>query len=351
MVSGRGSARHGMPLLCALSVCVCAPHWRMHATAPRFCRMRRSRAPHIQTIISERGRWKHQPELPLSFPGVPGKSLNDCTPWVPAPPFLTSPGAVLGLPRVSTFRAHATITTNARTLIARIASADLKKKNGGGTIAALTAARATAHAAEATADAARQAGLPTHRELEVFAKKKRAAVHTAHTCGYDIAAAAAGHTFYPAGFTEFAGWSASAKAILPAITHKGDALMADEEGDRFDAGAEGTWATRKHRSFLIHSVAAAAARALFRAVAIPRARTAASAALPRRLSPPTLTSPSSTARTSVAAATPPCATFCRPRKLRRLRPHMDHNRISYRKKNLILFLTVYMYIAHSVCCL
>ena len=40
--------------------------------------------------------------------------------------------------------AHATITTNARTLIARIASADLKKKNGGGTIAALTAARATA---------------------------------------------------------------------------------------------------------------------------------------------------------------------------------------------------------------
>ena len=43
--------------------------------------------------------------------------------------------------------------------------------------------------------------------------------------------------------------------------------MADEEGDRFDAGAEGTWATRKHRSFLIHSVAAAAARALFRAVA------------------------------------------------------------------------------------
>ena len=91
--------------------------------------------------------------------------------------------------------AHATITTNARTLIARIASADLNKKNGGGTITALTAARATADAAEAAADAARQAGLPTHRELEVFAKKKRAAVSTVHTCGYDIAAAAAGHTF------------------------------------------------------------------------------------------------------------------------------------------------------------
>ena len=59
----------------------------------------------------------------------------------------------------------------------------------------------------------------------------------------------------------------SAKAILRAITHKGDALKADEEGDRFDAGIEGTWATRKHRSFLIHAVAAAAARALFSALA------------------------------------------------------------------------------------
>ena len=63
------------------------------------------------------------------------------------------------------------------------------------------------------------------------------------------------------------GWATSAKAILRAITHKGDALKADEEGDRFDAGTEGTWATRKHRSFLIHSVAAAAARALFSALA------------------------------------------------------------------------------------
>ena len=87
------------------------------------------------------------------------------------------------------------------------------------------------------------------------------------SAGYGLAAAAAGHTFYPAGFTEFAGWSTSAKAILRAITHKGDALKADEEGDRFDAGIEGSWATRKHRSFLIHAVAAAAARALFSALA------------------------------------------------------------------------------------
>ena len=45
--------------------------------------------------------------------------------------------------------------------------------------------------------------------------------------------------------TEFAGWSKSAKQILPIITHKGDCLKADEEGERFDAGAEATWATRK----------------------------------------------------------------------------------------------------------
>ena len=53
---------------------------------------------------------------------------------------------------------------------------------------------------------------------------------------HDIAAAACGDTFLPAGFTEFAGWSKSAKQILPYITHKGDCLKADEEGERFDAG-------------------------------------------------------------------------------------------------------------------
>ena len=125
----------------------------------------------------------------------------------------------------------------------------------------------TADAATTAAEDARKNNSSTYRELEAFAKTKRAAARNVHSAGYGLAAAAAGHTFYPAGFTEFAGWSTSAKAILRAITHKGDALKADEEGDRFDAGTEGTWATRKHRTFLIHSVAAAAARALFRALA------------------------------------------------------------------------------------
>ena len=44
-------------------------------------------------------------------------------------------------------------------------------------------------------------------------------------------------------------------------------MNADPARDRCDAGTEGTWATRTHRSFLIHSVAAAAARALFSALA------------------------------------------------------------------------------------
>ena len=108
-----------------------------------------------------------------------------------------------------------------------------------------------------------------------------AAGKTVSTAGYDIAAAACGDNFLPAGFTEFAGWSDSAmyKQILRFITHKGDCLKADEEGERFDAGAEATWATRKHRSFMIHTVAAAAARATYRAAAAESKRSRLAAPL------------------------------------------------------------------------
>ena len=54
---------------------------------------------------------------------------------------------------------------------------------------------------------------------------------------------------------------AECKGQLINYLDKGDCLKADEKGDRFDTGAEATWATRKHRSFMIHAVAAAAARA------------------------------------------------------------------------------------------
>ena len=56
--------------------------------------------------------------------------------------------------------------------------------------------------------------------------------------------------------------------------------MADEEGERFDAGAEATWATRKHRCFMIHAVAAAAARANYRAAAAESKRCRLAAPLP-----------------------------------------------------------------------
>ena len=58
----------------------------------------------------------------------------------------------------------------------------------------------------------------------------------------------------------------SATTMLNEIQHKGDALEHDEEGERFDGGAAATWATRSHRAFLTHSLAAAAAKATHRAL-------------------------------------------------------------------------------------
>ena len=62
---------------------------------------------------------------------------------------------------------------------------------------------------------AAKAANANHLELAAYATKKRAICCSAYTPGYDIAAAACGDTFLPAGFTEFAGWSKSAKQILP----------------------------------------------------------------------------------------------------------------------------------------
>ena len=58
-----------------------------------------------------------------------------------------------------------------------------------------------------------------HRELAANAAKKRAGCYTTYTAGYDSAAAACGDTFLPAGFTEFAGWSDSAKERSSASSH------------------------------------------------------------------------------------------------------------------------------------
>ena len=175
---------------------------------------------------------------------------------------------------------HTAFNVAGQSISSRIATMDNRKRNGTGTMEAFIKARAAADAAAAEAKAAKAANAANHPELAAYATRKRTAAYSAYTPGYDIAAAACGDTFLPAGFTEFAGWSKSAKQILPHITHKGDCLKADEEGDRFDAGAEATWATRKHHSFMIHTVAAAAARANYRAAAAESKRGRLVAPLP-----------------------------------------------------------------------
>ena len=175
---------------------------------------------------------------------------------------------------------HTACNAAGRPISTRITYMDNRKKNGTGTMDALIKARAAADTAAKAAKAAKAANAANHLELAAYAAKKRAICCSAYTPGYDIAAAACGDTFLPAGFTEFAGWSMSAKQILPHITHKGDCLKADEEGERFDAGAEATWATRKHRCFMIHAVAAAAARANYRAAAAESKRRRLTAPLP-----------------------------------------------------------------------
>ena len=64
---------------------------------------------------------------------------------------------------------HAASVASARTLPSRIATADAKKRNGAGTIDALTAARAAAEAATKAAEAAEAAGAPNSRQLAAFA--------------------------------------------------------------------------------------------------------------------------------------------------------------------------------------
>ena len=161
---------------------------------------------------------------------------------------------------------HIAVSTTGRSLSLRIAATDNAKRNGKGNIESLRRARTTAEAAETAADIARRASHPNARALAEQARRKRAICSVVYHGGYDIAAAAAGDTFYPAGFSEFCGWSDSAKRMLQNITHTGDELAVNEPGDRFDGGTAASWATRTHRSFTVHTVAVAAARAVLRAV-------------------------------------------------------------------------------------
>ena len=176
--------------------------------------------------------------------------------------------------------AHSAISSNPNPLAARIAIADATKVNGKGTVESLRRTQATADAAEATAEAARAAGSRDAPALTEHARTARRACSTSYHGGYGIAASAAGDSFFPAGFTEFSGWGKSAQAMLKHIMHPGDSLARDEPGARFDGGTAATWATRSHRAFTVHSVAVAAARAVFRAVSRDSRRARRSAAPP-----------------------------------------------------------------------
>ena len=144
---------------------------------------------------------------------------------------------------------HTHHARGAQPLHSRIASMDNKKRSGTGSIEAHRRAANIAAAAEEAAAAARRAHQSNHRELAEIAQAKRHTLNNVYLPGYDTCAAGAGDTFFPAGFSEFAGYSDSAKELLKQIQHTGDSLEHDEEGDRFDGGAAASWATRAHRAF------------------------------------------------------------------------------------------------------
>ena len=163
--------------------------------------------------------------------------------------------------------AHSATSTSAHSLTDRIAYADTIKRNGKGTVEAYHRAQAACEAAEAAARA------DNHPQLVARARAMRRACNQAHHGGYEIAAAAAGDTFLPAGFSEYAGYSDSARKTLKYIMHPGDSLARDETGERFDGGVAASWATRSHRMFTAHSVAVSATRAVYRAASRETRRT------------------------------------------------------------------------------
>ena len=163
--------------------------------------------------------------------------------------------------------AHSATSTSTHSLTDRIAYADTIKRNGKGTVEAYHRARTACEAADA---AARADNCP---QLVARARAMRRACNQAHHGGYEIAAAAAGDTFLPAGFSEYAGYADSARKTLKHIMHPGDSLARDEAGERFDGGVAASWATRSHRMFTAHSVAVSATRAVYRAASRETRRT------------------------------------------------------------------------------
>ena len=84
---------------------------------------------------------------------------------------------------------------------------------------------------------------------------------------YGAAVRAAGDSFYAPAFSSSGAPLQSALEFFSRIAHSGDSIPASEGRDapRFDAKSA-SWATPTHEAFMVHAAAAAAARALARAI-------------------------------------------------------------------------------------
>ena len=84
---------------------------------------------------------------------------------------------------------------------------------------------------------------------------------------YGAAVRAAGDSFYTPAFSSCGAPLESALDFFARIAHTGDSIPASEGRDapRFDAEMA-SWATPTHEAFMVHAAAAAAARALARAI-------------------------------------------------------------------------------------
>ena len=154
--------------------------------------------------------------------------------------------------------------THKSRLIRRCRAADLAKCNGHGRIETYRSKRDAAVSARTAAIAARRAGDPAAPRLADRADKLYCELASCFHPGYAAAAAARGHSFRPVALSEFGGFAPSAMLALAGITHPGDELDADQEGERFFADGQ-SWATATHRAFTVHSLAASMCRAAYHA--------------------------------------------------------------------------------------
>ena len=183
-------------------------------------------------------------------------------PEIPVPPDFGASrgGAVTGYD----VHCHCAVThaSSPKSLLQRCFSADRAKSIGYGRVETYRSKRDAAVSARTAANAAQRAGTPAAHRLADRADKLYGELASCFHPGYAAAAAARGHFFRPVALSEFGGFAPSAMLALAGITHPGDELDPDQEGERFFADGQ-SWATASHRAFTVHSLAASMCRAAF----------------------------------------------------------------------------------------